>query len=623
VKRVWHLVAALVVVPSIGSGTPTPAQKCAALKVNAAAKAIKSTLVCHKKAILAGTAVDPTCVSKADAKLSVTFASIEAAGGCTTTGDVGLFQSRVESCVDLFSLLATGPPCGDAAGPGGEDLPCACGKTVITNTTLDVGTDPVTTQTCAGNGLVVAGAISLNLNGATLTGGGVGTGIVTATGANVSNGTVQGFGVGVGVSDGTVTLSDLVVQDNLGPGLVAGQPCGAGPTITLDGASTSISDNHDTGIVIHPGASLTITGASSDARLPILRNAGHGIDVRGELTATNVEVGLSALHGVRVASDAPVTLVGIDVHGSGAHPTFPTADQAGIYVMRAAHPHGLLVQGLNGTVHDNTGHGVVLGHPTQQTGPVYGRIGDLQIHGNAGVGIRIQQKDDVTAPTASMILGNNIYDNGQGGVHFSRSSQRYDENSQLQRTFSGNDVHHNAVSGTSCHFSSADQTVSQIVFDGPIAGTDPTVSDTGPTPGPDEVAYPLDHRCYWGQSVADGRITSAIACNNLNDPGDSFPDSGGISNHCLWNGTQCRLAWDVGGEEGSFSCDSGVNRIFAYVNDPIVSQQTQKGIYATNGAYVRARRNIWGTGGASEGFFADSFAEIDTENDCGAISICP
>jgi hypothetical protein len=59
------------------------------------------------------------------------------------------------------------------------------------------------------------------------------------------------------------------------------------------------------------------------------------------------------------------------------------------------------------------------------------------------------------------------------------------------------------------------------------------------------------------------------------------------------------------------------------VNDPVVFQQTQKGIYATNGAYVRARRNTWGTLGASNGFFADSFAEIDTDDDCGSIGTCP
>jgi hypothetical protein len=357
---------------------------------------------------------------------------------------------------------------------------------------------------------------------------------------------------------------------------------------------------------------------SAAARLPILRNAGHGIDVRGELTATNVEVGLSALHGVRVATDAAVTLVDIDVHGSGNHPTLPVPDQAGVYTLRAAHPEGLVFVGLSGTIHDNSGHGIALGHPTQQTGPVYGRIEGLQIYSNAGVGIRVQQRDDVTAPTASMILANNIYDNGQGGVHFSRSSQRYQDNAE-RRSFNANDVHHNAVVGTPCVPAAADQTASQIVFDGPIVGTDPTVSDAGPNPGPDPLAYPLDHRCYWGQSVGDGRITTGTDCVNMSDPGS--PDSGGINNHCLWNGTQCRFAWDVGGEEGP-SC-VGTNRIFAYVNDPVGPQDTQKGIFATNGAYVRARENSWGPGGGLNGFYANAGAIVDYNNECGPLSTCP
>jgi hypothetical protein len=212
-------------------------------------------------------------------------------------------------------------------------------------------------------------------------------------------------------------------------------------------------------------------------------------------------------------------------------------------------------------------------------------------------------------------------------MHFSTSYQIAIPNPD-RRTISSNEIHHNAITGSPdvCTAQAADQSASQVIFDGPVSGTDPTVSNEGVDIGPDQALYPLDYRCYWGADDSD-RVTTLAECNSLGNPGDTFPESGGINNHCIWNGTQCRLAWDVGGTESTGPCDSSTNRIFAYINDPLApgAPSTQRGVFATNGAYVRARRNIWGTLGPTSGYFADASndARVDPDNDCGSVATCP
>ena len=247
-------------------------------------------------------------------------------------------------------------------------------------------------------------------------------------------------------------------------------------------------------------------------------------------------------------------------------------------------------------------------------------------------------------PTASSIIGNNISDNRGAGVHLTTSGQLY-TGAIDQRAFSSNDVHHNAVEGASCSPAEATQSSSQIVVDGPITGTDLTVPDQGCSadtsglapcvpcgPDPDTNCtgpnsnYDRDFLCYWGAAndgTAASRNDSQSACVSMNNPDGA--DSGGINNHCLWNGTQCRFAWDLGGREGIAECDSSKNRIYGYVNDPIQDPSTQRGLAAKFGAYVKARRNIWGPGGPFNGIFesAEGNSRIDANDDCGSSSTCP
>ena len=273
--------------------------------------------------------------------------------------------------------------------------------------------------------------------------------------------------------------------------------------------------------------------------------------------------------------------------------------------------------------------------------------------------------DTTVGCTATTILSNNIYGNAGAGTYIKRGFQKalgYVD----RRTVSANDTHHNAVTpADQCSVALADEFQSQMVWDGRIGQTDDSVTVTpqnqanctvNPTNGscvpcgpalPNSVDgastqcigpnsnYEADYRCFWGlddglpladvedNGVASERNDSQAECLAMNNP--NSPESDGVNNHCLWNGTQCRIAWDMGGREGVEACDSSRNRIFAYVNDQNEDPFGQKGVAATNGAYVRARRNIWGSGGAVNGIFENSIgnSRVDPNDDCGSISTCP
>lgn len=495
--------------------------------------------------------------------------------------------------------------CGDTAGPDGDDVPCACGDRVVANTTL-TASDPVTGVQCTGRGLSVASGVTLNLGGFTLNGSGVESGIEALGDAMVANGQVNGFGTGIHVATGVVQLTNIKATGALGAGLVAGAAGGAtAPVVSLSGADASVSDSGGTGIHVHPGAQLALDGVS------VMGNAGVGIEVHGQLMATNVEVGSSGGHGVLVETAEPVRLESSSIHDNG---------EAGVYVLAASHADGFVLRGLDSSVSNNGGDGIVLGHVSAQTGIVNAEVADAEITGNQ-VGIRIAQSDPTNLKTAHRLLANNIYSNAQSGIHIRTSHQWYTDTPD-RRAMSSNDVHHNGVQGAGCVVGADVQIASQIIFDGPIATADPAVSSSVPDTGPNPTDYPEDHRCYFGADTS-ARIQTAEACNSLNDP--SGPESDGVNNHCVWNGSQCRIAWQAGGTEELGACGSASNRIFAYVNDPGAPPATQRGIFATGGAYVNARRNWWRLGGIADNVFVDaaSGSLVDADNACGTVSSCP
>ena len=111
--------------------------------------------------------------------------------------------------------------CGDNVG--GQDVPCACGDTVVSSLTL--GNDPVLDGVCPADGLIVrvpAGSVgvTIDLQGKTLQGSGNGAGVWVISGGTggarvVSTGgpaTIEGFRDGIlGHGADTVRLIDGIV----------------------------------------------------------------------------------------------------------------------------------------------------------------------------------------------------------------------------------------------------------------------------------------------------------------------------------------------------------------------------------------------------------------------------
>jgi hypothetical protein len=84
---------------------------CAAKKQRETGKKAFAKLKCHAKAAHAGSAPDPLCLSKAEARFSTAFAKAEGGGGCATTGDAAAIEATVDAFVGaLVAALPPSPP---------------------------------------------------------------------------------------------------------------------------------------------------------------------------------------------------------------------------------------------------------------------------------------------------------------------------------------------------------------------------------------------------------------------------------------------------------------------------------------------------------------------------------
>lgn len=130
----------------------------------------------------------------------------------------------------LIGLLVVGvvpawaADCGDTAGPGGTNVPCSCGDTVVTSTVLN-GTDPVLStgpaDVCPADGLYIgASGITLSLGGKTIRGSGSGTGLSLGgfDDVTIKRGFVDAFDVGVSVSFGHGNVVSNVTASNVAVG---------------------------------------------------------------------------------------------------------------------------------------------------------------------------------------------------------------------------------------------------------------------------------------------------------------------------------------------------------------------------------------------------------------------
>jgi hypothetical protein len=105
----------------------TPAEKCSGAKAKAASKKFAAKGKCYAKALASGGAVDSECLMKAETKFTAAFQKAEANGGCLTSGDAGMIEMKLDTC--LREMVADVCACrpGESCQPGSgcqSDCPC-------------------------------------------------------------------------------------------------------------------------------------------------------------------------------------------------------------------------------------------------------------------------------------------------------------------------------------------------------------------------------------------------------------------------------------------------------------------------------------------------------------------
>jgi hypothetical protein len=106
-------------------------QRCAAAKLRATSRYVGAAFDCRIAAALAGTSVDPACMTVPAARLDARFAALDRRGGCATTGDAAVIRLVVD---DYVSRIALGVA--PAVDPGGA---CAAARLRIFRDTAREG----------------------------------------------------------------------------------------------------------------------------------------------------------------------------------------------------------------------------------------------------------------------------------------------------------------------------------------------------------------------------------------------------------------------------------------------------------------------------------------------------
>jgi hypothetical protein len=133
-----------------------------------------------------------------------------------------------------------------------------CGQTLTVDTTLEAD------LACSGDGLL-AGGVTLNLNGHVIRGSGSGVGVL---GGTVENGTVRGFDTGISLPTG---VKNMTVTNNRGGIFITTRNCNE-PEHRTRIANSIVARNTGVGIEINAG-SCNVDVADSR----ILFNGGDGI----------------------------------------------------------------------------------------------------------------------------------------------------------------------------------------------------------------------------------------------------------------------------------------------------------------------------------------------------------
>lgn len=212
---------------------------------------------------------------------------------------------RVAACA--LALAAAGDAVAGACGDSveGARIPCSCGDNVVSDTVL-WATDPVATETCSGDGLVVvadhaAQGITLNLGGQSLTGRGHGSGIRVVRGGSLGASIVGGdegdsraeianFGTGIRATGSGVLreIRAIDIHGNEADGLFLRA---SGVTIEdvrsegngRDGVAISGHGNQVSGVTARSNArdGVKVRGSESTVEATTTGNARNGAAVGG------------------------------------------------------------------------------------------------------------------------------------------------------------------------------------------------------------------------------------------------------------------------------------------------------------------------------------------------------
>ena len=109
----------------------TPAERCAAAKMQAALIELKAVNACYRAGLAKLSPPDPACLAAAAAKLNVAVQKADAMGGCLKTNDSADIDQVVGQCSSR--LVAVTPavclPAGTACGGSALAAPCCAGLT--------------------------------------------------------------------------------------------------------------------------------------------------------------------------------------------------------------------------------------------------------------------------------------------------------------------------------------------------------------------------------------------------------------------------------------------------------------------------------------------------------------
>ncbi len=199
----------------------------------------------------------------------------------------------------VISMLVVAAPyqalagaCGDDVG--GQRVACKCGDNVVSDTVLG-SSDPIVSEPCSGDGLVVlvpsgSDGITLSLGGNSMVGSGSGTGIRVAHGGRLGSAIIGG--------DAGDTRAEIA---NFGTGIRA-----SGRLAVREVRSIDIHANRDDGLKIRSsGVRVEDVRSERNGRNGVALS-GHGIEVSGVVAAGNIRDGLK-VRGAGANIDAETT----------------------------------------------------------------------------------------------------------------------------------------------------------------------------------------------------------------------------------------------------------------------------------------------------------------------------